>query len=102
MRAPRRHRLADAHRDRNEAALIALAERLGGHWFEGPPLDGWIWFRKTYTPIEIKRPEREGTSAELTPLQKRFIRWCQVSGSCYCIWRTEADVMMFFGAKVSA
>lgn len=102
MKAPRRHRLADVHRDANEAALIALAQRLGGRWFEGPPLDGWLLYRKQYHCVEIKMPEREGTASEMTPLQKRFIRWCQLNDGPYHVWRTDSDVLRFFGAKVSA
>jgi hypothetical protein len=42
MRPPRRHRHADNHRDANEDPLIALAQRLGGGFLPGPPLDGWL------------------------------------------------------------
>jgi hypothetical protein len=102
VKAPRRHRLADVHRDSNEDPLIALAERLGAKWFEFGPTDGWIVHRKTWTPVEIKRPEREGTKSEMTPLQKRFFRWCEVNQAPFHIWRTELDVMRTLGAKVSA
>lgn len=102
MKAPRRHRLADVHRDSNEAPLIELAEQLGAQWFPGPPLDGWLLFRKTWIAIECKRPEREGTAGEYTPLQKQFISRCQLHDGPYAIWRDAKDVMKTLGAKVSA
>lgn len=102
MKAPRRHKLADVHRDENEAALIKLAEQLGGHWLESGPLDGWIFFRGTWLPVEIKQPSREGTVREYTPLQKRFMSWCTLHHAPWHIWRDDKDVMRTMGARVSA
>jgi hypothetical protein len=56
MRPPHRHGHADTHRDGNEDPLIALAEQLGGRFRPGPPLDGWLWARGYWLPVEIKRP----------------------------------------------
>lgn len=98
----RRHRLADAHRDANEGPLIALAQQLGGQFLAGPPLDGWLWARGKWLPVEIKRPEREGAAREYTPLQKRFISWCALHNAPWHIWRDDKDVLRTFGARVSA
>lgn len=102
MKAPRRHRLADVHRDGNEDPLIKLAERLGAYIFMTGPLDFWCWARGQWFVIEVKKPEREGTKQEFTPLQKRFIRFCELSGAKYHVWRTEMDVIATLGGRISA
>jgi hypothetical protein len=103
MKAPRRHRLADVHRDENEAALIKLAEQLGAHWWEGPPLDGRIFFRGICLgDVEIKMPEREGTAREYTALQQRYFTWCRLRNIKWHVWRTDSDVLALLGARVSA
>jgi hypothetical protein len=103
MKAPRRHRLADNERDANEAALVKLAEQLGGHWLEGAPFDGWIGARGVWLgPVEIKLPEREGTKQEFTPLQQRFITFCKLNNMPFHVWRNDADVLRTMGARVGA
>jgi len=102
VRVPRRHRHADTHRDANEAPLVALAERLGGHFRPGPPLDGWFWARGRWLPVEIKLPTREGTAREYTPLQKQFIAWCTLHHAPWHVWRDEKDVLRTLGAQVTA
>lgn len=89
-------------RDGNERALLKVAERLGAHWHKGPPLDGWIFVRGKFVPVEIKRDEREGQAWEYTPAQKRFMTWCRNRGATWWVWRTEADVLRDLGGKVSA
>jgi hypothetical protein len=98
----RRHRLADAHRDANEQALLRVFEKLGGHWWEGGPLDGWALQRGVFVPVEIKLPEREGTAREFTPLQKRFMSWCVLHSAPHHIWRDDKDVLHTLGARVGA
>lgn len=102
MKPTRRHRLADNHRDGNEDPLVELAEQLGGKFLPGPPLDGWLWARGSWLPVEIKLPEREGTAQEYTPLQKRFMSWCALHNAAYHIWRDDKDVMRTMGARVGA
>jgi len=102
VKPQRRHRLADMHRDANEDALVKIAERLGGKFRPGPPLDGWLWARGEWLPVEIKLPEREGTADEYTPLQKQFISWCKLHGAKLAVWRDNEDVYRTFGARVSA
>jgi hypothetical protein len=89
-------------RDANEAALIALAERLGAHWCKAPPLDGWVFVRGRWMPVEIKRPEREGQVWEYTPAQRKFFSWCRNRGATWWLWRTDADVLRDLGARVTA
>lgn len=89
-------------RDANEQALLELAARLGAHWHEGPPLDGWAWVRGRWAVVEIKRPEREGLAYEYTAGQRRFLTWCTNRGIPWWIWRTENDVLRDLGARVSA
>lgn len=88
-------------RDLNEDPLLRLAEQLGGHWREGPPLDGWIFHRGRWMPVEIKRPEREGLAHEFTPAQKRFVSWCQQWRAPWWVWRSEADVLRDLNTKVA-
>lgn len=71
MRPPHRHRHADTHRDGNENPLVALAEQLGGRFRPGPPLDGWLWARGSWLPVEIKLPEREDDKDVLRTLGAR-------------------------------
>jgi hypothetical protein len=89
-------------RDANEQALLKLAERLGAHWHEAPPLDGWVFVRGRWMPVEIKLPEREGLAHEFTPAQRRFLSWCRQRNAPWWVWRTEADVLRDLGGQVSA
>lgn len=89
-------------RDANEVKLLRIAEQLGAHWIKAPPLDGWIFVRGRYMPVEIKRPEREGHIWEYTPQQRRFFTWCQLRGATWFVWRTEADVIRDLGGRVAA
>jgi hypothetical protein len=103
VKPTRRHRLADVHRDKNEDALVTLAERLGAHFWAGPPLDGQLFFRGCCLGnVEIKMPEREGGAREYTPQQKRYFTWASQRGIKWHVWRTNDDVLATLGAKVSA
>lgn len=86
-------------RDANEQALLAVAEKLGGHWREDPPLDGWIFCRGRWMPVEIKLPEREGLAHEYTPAQKRFFTWCRQINASWWVWRTQEDVLRDLNPK---
>lgn len=88
-------------RDANEARLREVAARLGAHWIEAPPLDGWIWVNRwgTWMPVECKRPEREGLKHEYTPAQQRFIEWCKDRGAKWLVWRTDRDVIESLGGR---
>jgi hypothetical protein len=89
-------------RDANERELLAVAERLGAHWLEAAPLDGWIWFRGQWLPVEIKVPEREGLAHEYTPLQRRFMNWCRLRNARWLVWRTADDVLRDLGGRRAA
>lgn len=89
-------------RDANEPELLSTALALGAQWLEQGPLDGWIWWRGTWIPVEIKRPEREGTAHEYTPAQRRFFSWCQQRNARWLTWRTTADVIRDLNGKASA
>lgn len=86
-------------RDANEVQLVKLAETLGAKWWEDGPLDGWVLFRGTWTPAEIKIPEREGTENEYTPQQLRFFRWCSENRGKWFTWRVDGDVLRDLGAR---
>jgi hypothetical protein len=104
VKAIRRHRLADVHHDSNEEMLIEVAEKLGGRIMMCGPLDFWLWHPRLrcWFPVEVKRPEREGSARQYTKLQLRFFRWCQLNNAPWHIWRTEGDVLATLGAKVTA
>jgi hypothetical protein len=89
-------------RDANELALLAVAQQLGAQWLEAPPLDGWIWWRGLWLPVEIKLPEREGQAYEYTPAQKRFMSWCRLRNARWLVWRNDADVIRDLSGRVSA
>lgn len=80
-------------RDANEPELLKIAAQLGARWYESPPLDGWVFWRGQWRPVEIKLPEREGQKYEYTPKQKRFFAFCLAVGTKPLTWRTEQDVL---------
>jgi hypothetical protein len=88
-------------RDANEPELVDVFRRLGGVWFEGPPLDGWAFVYRMglWMPVEIKRPEREGQKHEFTPAQKEFFAKAAGARAQWWTWRTADDVMHCMGAK---
>jgi hypothetical protein len=87
-------------RDDNEAALVAVAEKLGAFWVESPPLDGWLYHARTgWVPVEIKQPHREGYASEFTKAQKRFFAWCIANKARWLVWRTEEDVLRDLNAR---
>jgi hypothetical protein len=90
------------HRDANETELLAVAARLGAHWLEAPPLDGWIWWRGRWLPVEVKAPEREGLVHEYTPLQRRFMTWCRLNGARWLVWHSADDVLHDLGGRRAA
>lgn len=96
------NRYSQTTRDANEEPLLALAARFGAHWVQGPPLDGWIFWRGIWMPVEIKMPEREGLADEYTPAQKRFLRFCAERNAPRFIWRTEDDVIASLSGRRSA
>lgn len=69
------------HRDANERTIILALESLGIEWYEGGPLDGWI-FLDRWIPVEIKT--ETGT---LTAGQTAFIARCELDGRPYRLWR---------------
>jgi hypothetical protein len=87
------NRYSHNQRDGNEAELLGLAERLGAHWLEAPPLDGWISWRGQWLPVEIKAPEREGLAHEYRPAQRRFFAWCKLHGARWLVWHSADDVL---------
>ena len=90
-------------RDLNEPKLLEVAAKLGGIWYQGPPLDGWLWHRKTgFIPIEIKQPRRKGQAHEFTRLQKEFFDSCKRQGAGYLVWHTQEDVVRDLGGEISA
>lgn len=89
-------------RDRNEGELVETASHLGAAWREGPPLDGWIWWRGRWLPVEIKLPQREGLAHEYTPAQRRFFSWCGANSARWLVWRSAEDVIRDLNAQVTA
>ena len=87
-------------RDANEQELINVAEKLGGHWFENGPFDGWLFVPRmaaSWHPVEIKDPAREGLAHEYTPQQKKALRRFEQIGARLWTWRTTRDVMRDLG-----
>jgi hypothetical protein len=90
-------------RDLNEPELVATAEKLGGFWFEGPPLDGWVYHAHVdgWIPVEIKQPQRQGQAHEFTKAQKRFFEWAKSCGGRWLVWYTVEDVVRDLGGRVA-
>lgn len=89
-----------ARRDRNEPALILVAEQLGWKlWKLNEPCD-WIGLRRgRFHLIEIKHPDCEGHADEFTPQQRIFHRDVENCGGKVLIWRRDTDVMRDSGAR---
>jgi hypothetical protein len=90
-----------AKRDANEGPLVTLARRLGAHWMQIGPLDGWVWVERfdRWVPVEVKNPEGKN---KYTPAQKRFLADCAAMNAPVWTWRTESDVLRDLGGKVAA
>ncbi len=78
-------------RDGNESDLVKLARQCGAEWVDEGPLDGWIFWRGDWTPVEIKVP-----SGRYTQLQKRFLERCRLNRARVWTWRTGEDVLRCF------
>lgn len=91
-----------ARRDTNEPELVAFARSLGVLMERYPPLDWWAWWRGKWTPVEIKRPDKEGWKGEYTPAQVVFLSRCKERGATVETWRREADVLKFVGGRIGA
>jgi hypothetical protein len=89
-------------RDANETAIVKTLERLGGHWYQAPPLDGWVLWRGLWKPAEIKMPEREGLKYEYTASQQRFLRFAAARGGEVLVLRTDDDVIAALAGRRSA
>lgn len=83
-------RRAYNHRDANEPALKAVAERLGAVIVEGGPLDLWAYARGLWVPVEVKNPEGRN---RLQPSQVEFRQLCERIGAPTWLWRTADDVI---------
>lgn len=90
-----RHASVHNKRDANESDLVALVERMGVHWFEGGPLDGWVnvcgWI-----PVEIKNPDGRN---QLQRGQECFITLCIDRGWPVWTWRTTEDAIECINAR---
>lgn len=75
------------HRDANEAEIVKVIGQLGIEWYEGGPLDGWVWLGQ-WTPVEIKTAK-----GKLTVGQKEFISRCNMTDRQYRIWRTPLEAI---------
>lgn len=90
-------------RDKNEPDLVRLAVSLGIQLEQSGPLDWWAFHRElAWIPIEVKDPKKRGQKGEFKPSQKAFFARCDASGAPYAIWRTDADVIRFANARITA
>lgn len=86
-----------ARRDTNENELVGMAEQLGGLWIQTGPLDGWLFWREHWFPVEIKHGKNPYTAAQVL-----FLGACKERNAPVWTWRSERDVMACLGARVSA
>jgi hypothetical protein len=78
-----------AKRDAIEPLLERTMARLGMTWVQAGPLDGWVGFRGTWCPVEIK----SGKSGRITDSQREFIDECIRLKAPYQVWRSVDDVL---------
>lgn len=88
-----RHATRYNHRDENEPELLRVAEQCGATWQEAGPLDGWVFHRGMWKPVEIKN----GKAGRLRPSQAEFIALCRTLGAPCLLWRTVDDVLASLG-----
>jgi hypothetical protein len=81
-------------RDTNEPEILAALAKVGGHWVEGPPLDGWAVTDRMFTPVEIKMPGEPFTDG-----QREFIYACVTHNWPYWVWRSVEDMLRDVGSK---
>jgi hypothetical protein len=85
--------MRDVRQEPDVANLVAVARQLGAVWVIAPPLDGWVWYRGHWWPVEISRPEREGHAGVRSPTQERFVGVCGIHGARWLTWRSTRDVL---------
>jgi hypothetical protein len=85
-----------ARRDANEDALVSLVEELGGYFVKSGPLDGWLFHRGSWRPVEVKNPKGRD---RVTRSQEIFIGQCVHIGAPHLVWHDEEDVLNSLGAK---
>lgn len=86
-----------AKRDANESDLLKAARLVGALWEQWGPLDGWVFWRGAWTPVEIKTAKGTYTDAQIL-----FLARCRERGAPVWTWRTVDDVYASLGAKVTA
>ena len=84
-------------RDTNESELVRFAEALGAMWIQTPPLDGWVFWRGRFTPVEIKHGNNTYTDSQVS-----FLARCKEREAPVWTWRTTADVARCLGARIAA
>jgi hypothetical protein len=52
-----------------------------------------------WTPVEIKRPDKEGHKDEFTPAQKKLLEEFSDRRIRHFIWRTPSDVIRDLGGR---
>ncbi len=88
-----------AKRDGNESELVKVARKFGAVWIQAPPLDGWLFFRGDWTPVEIKNLDGKN---RYTEAQVLFLARCKERSARVWTWRTERDVFESLGGFQSA
>lgn len=91
-----------ARRDVVESSLVAIAEALGAVWIQGPPFDGWLFFRGRWHLCEVKDPCKEGWKDEFTTEQLKTIIRLNERQVPWHVLRTEDDVLSLLDAQRTA
>jgi hypothetical protein len=89
----------DARRDGNESDLLKAARLIGAMWEEAGPLDGWVFWRGLWVPVENKNPQGRN---RYTDAQILFLARCKERGAPVWTWRCVEDVFESLGARQTA
>lgn len=90
-------------RDTNENGLVSLASGLGAWMIRTDyPSDWLMWARGQWEVVEIKDPGKEGWASEYTHSQIAFRAEAKKYGARLLTWRSESDVLQYFGAQRTA
>jgi hypothetical protein len=85
-----RHATRFNKRDQNETLITSTLAQMGIDWNEGGPLDGWIFLKGKWVPVEVKNPLGRN---RLQPAQDTFIAACEGLGRPYLVLRTREDAI---------
>ena len=79
--------------DANKSLCVQAVRRAGGLWRNEGPLDGWLFNRRCWIPVELKDGSKPPSARKLTDAEADFIRDCQNYGAPYIVAVSPTDLL---------